>query len=35
MKATVLYGPRDVRFEERDLSTIVEATDDLSHLHVR
>src|SRR5881397_1687287 len=27
MKATVLYGPRDVRFEERDAPTIIEPTD--------
>src|SRR3954469_15410680 len=27
MKATVLYGPRDVRFEERETPTIVEPTD--------
>ena len=27
MKGTVLYGPRDVRFEERDEPTIIEPTD--------
>jgi threonine dehydrogenase-like Zn-dependent dehydrogenase len=27
MKGTVLYGPRDVRFEERDDPKIIEATD--------
>jgi threonine dehydrogenase-like Zn-dependent dehydrogenase len=27
MKGTVLYGPRDVRFEERDVPTIIEPTD--------
>src|SRR5213594_2931840 len=27
MKATVLYGPRDVRFEERDTPTIIAPTD--------
>jgi threonine dehydrogenase-like Zn-dependent dehydrogenase len=27
MRATVLYGPRDVRFEQRDDPTIVDATD--------
>ncbi len=27
MKGTVLYGPRDVRFEERDTPTIIEPTD--------
>ena len=27
MKGTVLYGPRDVRFEERDAPTIIETTD--------
>jgi threonine dehydrogenase-like Zn-dependent dehydrogenase len=27
MKGTVLYGPRDVRFEERDAPTIIEPTD--------
>jgi threonine dehydrogenase-like Zn-dependent dehydrogenase len=27
MKATILYGPRDVRFEERPDPTIVEPTD--------
>jgi len=27
MRATILYGPRDVRFEERDAPTIIEPTD--------
>ena len=27
MKGTVLYGPRDVRFEERETPKIVEPTD--------
>ncbi len=27
MKGTVLYGPRDVRFEERPDPTIIEPTD--------
>jgi threonine dehydrogenase-like Zn-dependent dehydrogenase len=27
MLGTVLYGPRDVRFEERDIPTIIEPTD--------
>ena len=27
MKGTVLYGPRDVRFEERDAPTIIDPTD--------
>ena len=27
MKGTVLYGPRDVRFEERDAPTIIKPTD--------
>ena len=27
MKGTILYGPRDVRFEERDAPTIIEPTD--------
>jgi threonine dehydrogenase-like Zn-dependent dehydrogenase len=27
MKATILYGPRDVRFEERDAPTIIKPTD--------
>ena len=27
MKGTVLYGPRDVRFEERDAPKIIEPTD--------
>src|SRR3989475_5539799 len=27
MKGTVLYGPRDVRFEERDTPTIIKPTD--------
>ena len=27
MRGTVLYGPRDVRFEERDAPTILKATD--------
>ena len=32
MKGTVLYGPRDVRFEERPDPTIVEQTDALIRL---
>src|SRR5262249_40996394 len=27
MRGTVLYGPRDIRFEERDAPTIVKPTD--------
>ena len=27
MKGTVLYGPRDIRFEERDASAIVRPSD--------
>src|SRR5882724_13042808 len=27
MKGTILYGPRDVRFEERDTPTIIKPTD--------
>jgi threonine dehydrogenase-like Zn-dependent dehydrogenase len=27
MKGTVLYGPRDVRFKERDAPKIIEPTD--------
>ena len=27
MRVTILYGPRDVRFEERDAPTIIEPTD--------
>jgi hypothetical protein len=27
MQGTVLYGPRDVRFEERDAPTIIKPTD--------
>lgn len=27
MKGTMLYGPRDVRFEERESPTIIEPTD--------
>ena len=27
MRGTILYGPRDVRFEERDAPTIIEPTD--------
>ena len=30
MKGTVLYGPRDVRFEERDAPTIINPTDAMS-----
>jgi threonine dehydrogenase-like Zn-dependent dehydrogenase len=29
MRGAVLYGPRDVRFEERPVPTIVEPTDAL------
>ena len=32
MKGAVLHGPRDVRFEERDAPTIVEATDAIVRL---
>src|ERR671917_2463766 len=32
MRGTVLYGPRDVRFEERPEPTIVEPTDALIRL---
>jgi len=34
MKATVLYGPRDVRFEERPDPTIIEPTDAIISLPV-
>jgi threonine dehydrogenase-like Zn-dependent dehydrogenase len=34
MKATILYGPRDVRFEERPDPTIVEPTDAIISLTV-
>ena len=27
MQATVLYGPRDIRFEDRDAPTIMKPTD--------
>ena len=27
MKGTILYGPRDIRFEDRDTPTIIEPTD--------
>jgi hypothetical protein len=27
MKGTVLYGPRDIRFEGRETPTIIEPTD--------
>ena len=27
MQATILYGPRDIRFEERDAPTIMKPTD--------
>lgn len=27
MKGTVLYGPRDIRFEERDAPKIIHPTD--------
>ena len=27
MRGAVLYGPRDLRFEERDAPTIIEPTD--------
>ena len=27
MKGTILYGPRDVRFEERDAPTIIKPSD--------
>jgi hypothetical protein len=27
MRGTVLYGPRDIRFEERDAPTIINPTD--------
>jgi threonine dehydrogenase-like Zn-dependent dehydrogenase len=29
MKGAVIYGPRDVRFEERDVPTIIKPTDAL------
>ena len=32
MKATVLYGPRDVRFEERDEPKILKPTDAIIRL---
>ena len=39
MRGTMLYGPRDVRFEERPDPTIVEPTDAIirivGHLRVR
>ena len=34
MRGTVLYGPRDVRFEERPDPTIVEPTDAVIRLPV-
>ena len=34
MKGTVLYGPRDVRFEERENPTIIEPTDAVIRLPV-
>ena len=39
MQGAILYGPRDVRFEERDAPTIIKPTDaiisDFSHLRLR
>ena len=39
MKGTVLYGPRDVRFEERDEPKMIEPTDAIirvsAHLRLR
>jgi hypothetical protein len=32
MRGAVLYGPRDVRFEERDEPTIIEPTDAITRL---
>ena len=32
MRGAVLYGPRDVRFEERDEPTIIEPTDAIIRL---
>src|SRR5512134_2827489 len=32
MRGAVLYGPRDVRFEERDETTIIEPTDAIIRL---
>jgi threonine dehydrogenase-like Zn-dependent dehydrogenase len=32
MKATILYGPRDVRVEELDAPTIIEPTDAILRL---
>jgi hypothetical protein len=32
MKGTVLYGPRDVRYEEREDPRIIEATDAIIRL---
>jgi threonine dehydrogenase-like Zn-dependent dehydrogenase len=34
MRGAVLYGPRDVRFEERDAPTIIEPTDAIIRLSV-
>ena len=33
MKGTILYGPRDVRFEERDDPKIIKPTDAIRHRH--
>jgi hypothetical protein len=32
MRGTMLYGPRDIRFEERPETTIVQATDAILRL---
>jgi threonine dehydrogenase-like Zn-dependent dehydrogenase len=32
MRGTMLYGPRDVRFEERPDPTIIEPTDAIIHI---
>jgi len=32
MKGTILYGPRDIRFEERDEPQIIEPTDAILRL---
>src|SRR5467141_911053 len=34
MRGTVLYGPRDVRFEERDMPTILKPTDAIIRMSV-
>ena len=35
MRGAVLYGPGDIRFEERETPTIIEATDAVIRIAVR